>query len=299
MILWTAAILAALALAWLIGVVAVPVWQLRNYLQTCPQPEPVVNRLGGPHRALWRLRLYTSLPEWIAPAGERAVYVLGWCGPEAMPALMKSLNSPRTAVRELAAAAIACGPLGPQARDAVPALKPALKDPDENLRIRAAQALGAIGPDAKGSVSALQEALGDESQTVRRYAVIALGSIGPDAIGALPVVKRFLTGPAPVLKADAILGVAGITRDGKAVMDAYAGIAGTEARVPDSVFLYEISEEMRGIGAGIEALAPLMEKLLTDKDADVRAYASRVLRRIPGHEGVPVTPFPHGSAPKY
>jgi HEAT repeat protein len=332
MALWTAGILLLLGLAWFAGAVVVPVWRVSALLQHEQDPGKVVERLGGPDRAAWALRIYSRLPERVAPAGENAVLALGWCGEKGMPTLTTALGSPRPETRRAAAQAMANGPffeereqalpalikaledednhvrsataraiarMGPRATTAIPALTRALTDADVNVPGAAARALGAIGPDAAPSVPALRKALGDKSQTLSRYAAIALGGIGPGAREALPEVLELLAGPDQVLRADAILGVAGITRDGDTVKRAYSVVAGSGGPVPDDLYLYEIGEEMHGIGDGAVALAPLMEKLLADKNANVRAFASRILRRIPGHENAPEIPFPHGGAPGY
>jgi radical SAM protein with 4Fe4S-binding SPASM domain len=76
--------------------------------------------------------------------------------------------------------------MGPQAKEAVPALTDALKDGDATVRSGAASALGAVGPEAKPAVPALMELLRDKEQYVRVGAARALGSIGPEAKAAVP-----------------------------------------------------------------------------------------------------------------
>ncbi len=53
----------------------------------------------------------------------------------------------------------------------------ALKDPESNVRYRAAQALGRIGPEAKAAAPALKEALKDENELVRKATGEALRKI--------------------------------------------------------------------------------------------------------------------------
>jgi HEAT repeat protein len=67
---------------------------------------------------------------------------------------------------------------------AVPALIGALGDP--SLKRIAAEALGDIGPDAREAVPALAAVLSDENESVRQAACDALGKIGPDAREAMP-----------------------------------------------------------------------------------------------------------------
>jgi HEAT repeat protein len=78
--------------------------------------------------------------------------------------------------------------LGPDAREAVPALIKCLKK-ESIVRQNAALALGKIGPDAREAVPALIEALRDPDWAVRRQAAIALGRMGPEARSALPILQ--------------------------------------------------------------------------------------------------------------
>ena len=75
--------------------------------------------------------------------------------------------------------------MGPDARQAVPALTRALKDHDSHVRGYAAEALGRIGPEAKQSVPTLIQLLGDEDINVRQNATVTLGKIGPESVPAL------------------------------------------------------------------------------------------------------------------
>ena len=86
------------------------------------------------------------------------------------------LKSEHTMVRFRAAEAL--GMLGPQAKQAVPALAEALKDEDAGVQVAAALALPEMGPAAKEAVPALTEALKDSDPTVRQYAERALEKIG-------------------------------------------------------------------------------------------------------------------------
>ena len=79
--------------------------------------------------------------------------------------------------------------LGPEARDAVPALITCLQG-ETLVRENAALALGAIGPDAKEAVPALIRLLSDPEWTVRRQAATALGQIGPDAKEAVNALDK-------------------------------------------------------------------------------------------------------------
>ena len=87
-------------------------------------------------------------------------------------------------------AASALGRIGPEAKEAVPALIIALNDQSEGVRSSAASALGRIRPEAKESVPALIIALNDQSEWVRHSAASALGEMGTEAKRGCPSAHR-------------------------------------------------------------------------------------------------------------
>ena len=104
----------------------------------------------------------------------------------AIPFLIQQLQNDQDKwVRMLAAMAL--GPIGEGAVNAVPALIQALQDQDVSVRYYAAYALGKIGQDAKDAVPALIQALqNDHNVRGRDSATIALEKIGtPEALKAV------------------------------------------------------------------------------------------------------------------
>jgi hypothetical protein len=69
--------------------------------------------------------------------------------------------------------------MGPNAKDAIPALLKLLTDPEEGPRGISCYALGTIGPDATEALPALRDALNDPSQKVRQFAQTAIDRIQP------------------------------------------------------------------------------------------------------------------------
>jgi HEAT repeat protein len=74
-------------------------------------------------------------------------------------------------------AARALGQMGPQAREALPALIQALQDREAMVRDAVADAIGCIGPDAPDAVLALMQALADTNSFVQATAAKALKKI--------------------------------------------------------------------------------------------------------------------------
>ena len=94
MALWSVGIMLALGLAWFVGAVAVPVWQVRKAVGQYwshtrwvgkvwpPYPaweENTIKSLGGLDEAVRKLALYGRFPRWVAPYQEE----------EGVPALLK------------------------------------------------------------------------------------------------------------------------------------------------------------------------------------------------------------------
>ena len=106
-------------------------------------------------------------------------------GAAAVPALAKALRDPQVADAVVSALAA----LGPEARDAAPALIDYAKTGDRRGRPAALMALAKIGPVVPEVVPTLTLALNDPDVEVREAAVQALGVIGPPARGALSALR--------------------------------------------------------------------------------------------------------------
>ena len=106
----------------------------------------------------------------------------------------KPKGEPRKEESAAAHAAELLGKIGPEARQAVPALIEAVESRDSFLVGCAIEALGEIGPDARRAIPAIVEHLGDDRIYRRTFAGTwyvgsaawcALGEMGPDAAVAL------------------------------------------------------------------------------------------------------------------
>jgi hypothetical protein len=124
--------------------------------------------------------------------------------------LERMLHDPDQAVQ--VQGAFGLSRLGPEARDAVPALGEAVRNGEPLVRQNAALALGAIGPDARDAVPALTAALHDPEWAVRRQAALSLGKIGPDARAAVPELEKLEHDPRPLVRAAALDAVKQVRR---------------------------------------------------------------------------------------
>lgn len=129
-----------------------------------------------------------------------AVSYLGDMGSGAKAAVPALIDMANTGDEELQSTTLlALGKIASKEKSvfgtAVPVLVTALKDKQRKTdpRASAAAALGMLGPDAKDAVPALVEALsvedvskGEEELTIRGCALRALGAMGPGAVAAVP-----------------------------------------------------------------------------------------------------------------
>jgi HEAT repeat protein len=89
---------------------------------------------------------------------------------------------------------------GPEARAAVPALCPLLRDSDPQVREYTARTLGKIGPDAGAAVPLLLAALRDKEKSVAEAAAMGLGGIGSGDRSLVPQLVAGLKEGDPVIR---------------------------------------------------------------------------------------------------
>jgi HEAT repeat protein len=128
---------------------------------------------------------------WFARLG---LIRLGPQARQAVPALQANLKAKDLEIRTLAAIGLSwIDPEG--AEDHVPVLVAGLKQGRARLRQETAWALGQMGPKSQKAVPALQAALTDMDVGVRQSVAHALGQIGAGAKEALPALKQALHDP--------------------------------------------------------------------------------------------------------
>jgi HEAT repeat protein len=196
---------------------------------------------------------------------------------EAVPALAAALKSNDVKLRQRAARAL--GAIGVAAKAAVPALSAALADEDPIVRAHAARALGLIGEAAKPATPALVKAITDTSAIVRRSAVRALSRIKPGPKVALPLFVKVLEDSDPAVIQPALHTLAELGKEAVPVM--VTALKSKKAR-------YWALLVLADIGADAEAAVPALQKLLSDKEIEVRMQTAIALAEI-GPAAAPAT----------
>jgi HEAT repeat protein len=126
-----------------------------------------------------------------------------------------ALKSGDSLERRLAAHALA--EIGRTARDAVPSLTDALRDPERFVRVWAAAALARVEPENPGVIPALVAATHDDVYYVRSLAAWHLGRLGPRHPGieaALPRLRELLDDIDPSVRAEALVALGNLAGKG-------------------------------------------------------------------------------------
>jgi HEAT repeat protein/PBS lyase HEAT-like repeat-containing protein len=204
-ILCTLGMPVAAALIWFLGAVVAPLVHTHVVVKEYARREGAghaLSRLGGKQRAADRLIRYSRL--FPGADQKNALMILAFCGPSGVPTLIEALEQQEDADKRILAVQLLgrFGHVGHETRNALPALKAALRDSDWLLRDYAVEALGRIGP-AKEVVPLLIEALRDQKAPVRGAAARTLGKIGPAAREAVPSIVVVLNDKRTINRYDA------------------------------------------------------------------------------------------------
>ena len=175
----------------------------------------------------------------------------------------------------------------------MPALIKRLWDDMPSVRSAAAEALGRIGPDAKQAVPALIAALSDDEQedALHSAAAEALGLIGPAAKAAVPILKKRLEHPDPYVRVCAALALWKIDKDksGAAVVTAGLNDRNFRTRVVAAEAAWHLDKNARAVPLLLEVLreAPFADP---SDSGNMKYMAARALGRIgpPAKEAAPV-----------
>lgn len=186
--------------------------------------------------------------------------------------------------------AVTLGRFGKLARQAVPALTEALKDPDLAVKSACVEALGRVGPDAHTAAPAILEALKSNDKALTQAAVFALGRVDPeDKSACSAALVRVLKASTDVeLRREAITSL-GLLGDASAeVMAALT----TQLSDPNPEHRILTLVAVGALGTGVKAVeAELTRILKSDEDKNVRRLCVRTWCKALGTDAVRLTPL--------
>ncbi|PNG53100.1 putative oxidoreductase/HEAT repeat-containing protein [Variovorax sp. WDL1] len=190
-------------------------------------------------------------------------------GEPAVPALIAAMRDSDDNVRIRAAGALEG--LGAKARSAVAALIVGLKDPHRYVRSSCASALRKIGAGATSAIPALIEVLSDDDDRTAAEAADALAAMGPAAMPAIPALVRSLSGGFVYMSAR------------RALKGLGAAAAPELARAlghPNVQVRQRAAWTLEDLGPQATAAVTALSATLKDSDAGVRRGAAKALAAI-------------------
>lgn len=201
-------------------------------------------------------------------------------GPDALDELTKRLGEPAHRVQALGVLAA----IGAAAKPAVKQLVAALAEPDPGVVGEAAVAIGAVGPDAAEAVPALRKLLGDATPADVRYPVTyALGRIGAAAKAAVPRLLELSKSDDEIMATVATWAALKIEPADAALVEQAIPLLRRALRGERELARLEAAVALGDIGPTAAAAVPLLELVAEEDPAPgVRAAAAEAIGKIKG-----------------
>jgi HEAT repeat protein len=163
--------------------------------------------------------------------------------------------------------------LGPEAKEAVPALTELLRDAEPALRRATATALGSMGPEAKAAVPALSEALTKADRLSRLPLALSLWRVDYQTDKPLAALRQAFQDRDPVYRAEVVRYL--LQLDTAAIHTLTQALADPSEEVRDAAVV-----ALAQIGPPAMTAAPALLALLRDFKTDARAAVVEALGRI-------------------
>ncbi|MEC8337237.1 MAG: HEAT repeat domain-containing protein [Planctomycetota bacterium] len=215
---------------------------------------------------------------------KRAVHALAERGKEIVPAMIEALKDDRTEFYAL----LVLHEIGPDAKDAVPAICDVLHEANEPYqRQEAAMTLGMIGPGAASAVPDLITLLDDPEIGVQHAAVFALGMIGPPAAPAAESIREHLDSDDPFFWVAGAWALAKIFPENKNIKKTTGRFLAQMITNPDHHVRRMAAQALLDLKPGGQITLPALEAALTNSDEGVVNDALIALNGL-GEDAIPV-----------
>jgi HEAT repeat protein len=280
-------------------------WQLEAFENHQTSVDEVVAELGGQRAAAWKLGFYGQLPDRYAPHQWKVPFMLGYCGPTALPYLVPRLRDKdayyqKEAIQALETIggseaveqliALIDDTKGDVQREVIEALgrmedpravEPiltTLKAPDEETYDTAARAL--IRLHSERALDPLAAMVKGSDETLRTWAAYVLGCLGDSR--AVDTLLVSLASPQDPIRADAAYAL-GFTKDSRAVAPLLAALGDKASRVRGCAALALGHMKER---RAVEPLIAMLEAALKN-DSDDAGHAGRALGELGDPRAIP------------
>jgi HEAT repeat protein/S1-C subfamily serine protease len=235
-----------------------------------------LTKIGTPDRADVPL-LTQCLKDEDAAVRSYAAEAIGKVGADARsagPSLLEALKDREAAVRQRAARSL--GQVGTDNRQTVfPVLTAALKDPDLQVRVAAAEALTTVSPLQAGDLPLLLDMLKHQDVLVRGVAARAVGKLGAAARSAIPALTELVRGTP-----DREVRRAGIGALAQFGVEAREAIPALIEALKDEALRPDVIPVLGKMGAAAKDAVKALAEALSDANAATRASSLAALGKI-------------------
>lgn len=210
----------------------------------------------------------------------RIMHAVSEAGTAAVPALIEALSNDKAAYW----ACLILRDMGPEAKDAVPALTAKLKDERPEVRREAALALGAMRDAASSSTGQIAALLGDEHAAVA--ATLALGEIGKLPAGSEEKIRANAKSGQKLLSTISLWAVARVHPEDKALAREAAEQLVGRLTDQDPFVRVGAARALSALQLDPAILLPIMEKAMESADATTVHHALDAIAAL----GAPAVP---------
>lgn len=192
----------------------------------------------------------------------------------AIPRLIPILKNVEETAHERASAARLLRALGPDAREAMPALAAAMTDdPDESVRTASLMAIEKIAKPEEAATLFVRALTDDEQANVRGLAAVRLGRLGPASVAAVDALAEALADDDSAVRRKAADSLVAIGIPSVEPLIKKLKSPNTQTRLLAVFALGRLGPFSK---PAVDALKPLLD----DEDAEVRQLAALALQRI-------------------